>query len=52
MPVARGGTNQEQNLVLACKGCNPSKNDRTDQEFAAHQDFLALLDGRNNQYFR
>lgn len=34
LPVSRGGTDDPSNLVLACKGCNRSKSDRTPDEWA------------------
>lgn len=33
MPRSRGGTNQETNLVCACRTCNRSKKDRTPEEW-------------------
>jgi 5-methylcytosine-specific restriction endonuclease McrA len=33
IPVCRGGTNKESNLVLACAACNLAKRDRTGDEF-------------------
>lgn len=32
-PISRGGSNDIDNIVLACPGCNNSKNDRTILEF-------------------
>ena len=31
-PVSRGGTNDIDNLVVACRSCNCSKNDKTEEE--------------------
>lgn len=33
VPVIRGGTDDESNLVAACAGCNGTKGDRTPSEF-------------------
>lgn len=33
LPIVRGGTNDEANLVLACASCNLSKRDMTGDEF-------------------
>lgn len=35
MPLARGGTNEESNLVAACRQCNNCKGRRTAEEFMA-----------------
>jgi 5-methylcytosine-specific restriction endonuclease McrA len=35
IPVSRGGTNQNENLVGACRRCNASKSDRTPDEWYA-----------------
>jgi len=35
IPLTRGGTNYIDNLVPACRRCNASKNDRTEEEFRA-----------------
>lgn len=32
-PVSRGGTNDIDNLVVACRSCNCSKNDKTEEEY-------------------
>lgn len=40
LPVTRGGSNDEGNLVLACAACNLRKGDRTGDEFR-----LQLMDG-------
>jgi len=32
-PISRGGTNHYNNLVIACKSCNCSKNTKTEAEF-------------------
>lgn len=34
-PVSRGGTDEEENLVTACRRCNSLKKDRTLEEFRA-----------------
>lgn len=34
IPVSRGGTNDDDNLVAACRTCNRAKGDMTDSEFA------------------
>lgn len=33
LPLARGGSNNDDNLVAACKKCNELKNNRTPLEF-------------------
>lgn len=33
IPIARGGSNDPENLALACPGCNLSKGARTAAEF-------------------
>lgn len=33
LPVVRGGSDQEHNLVAACTDCNGSKGDKTPAEF-------------------
>ncbi len=33
MPKSRGGTDEERNLVCACRSCNRSKKDRTPEEW-------------------
>jgi hypothetical protein len=33
IPRSRGGTNELTNLVVACRGCNSTKNAKTHQEF-------------------
>ena len=33
IPLSRGGSNTIENIVPACKSCNCSKNDRTEEEF-------------------
>lgn len=35
LPVSRGGTKHETNLVGCCRACNASKDDRTPEEWAA-----------------
>ncbi len=35
MPKARGGTDEEKNLVCACRTCNRSKKDKTPEEWKA-----------------
>lgn len=37
LPVCRGGTNDERNLVLACARCNRAKGTLTDEEFLRNQ---------------
>ena len=32
-PLARGGTNDQRNLVACCHACNQDKSDRTHEEF-------------------
>lgn len=32
-PSARGGTNENENLVLCCVHCNTQKNDKTEEEY-------------------
>lgn len=36
IPLSRGGSNMIDNIVPACKSCNCSKNDRTEEEFWAY----------------
>lgn len=33
LPVTRGGTNSKENLVVACRSCNCSKNNKTEEEY-------------------
>lgn len=33
IPVVKGGTNDNENLVLACVHCNTQKNDKTEEEY-------------------
>lgn len=33
LPISRGGTNDLDNLVLACQPCNVNKGDKTLDEF-------------------
>lgn len=33
LPIARGGTHEVENLVVACRPCNRSKKDRTVEEW-------------------
>jgi 5-methylcytosine-specific restriction endonuclease McrA len=33
VPLARGGSNDADNVVLCCKKCNASKSDLTDEEY-------------------
>jgi 5-methylcytosine-specific restriction endonuclease McrA len=33
IPVKKGGTNHENNLVVACRSCNCSKHDKTEEEY-------------------
>lgn len=33
IPLSRGGTHNYNNLAIACKKCNFTKNDKTEQEF-------------------
>lgn len=33
LPKSRGGTNADENLLLACAACNGAKDDMTDGEF-------------------
>lgn len=33
MPLSRGGTNEYNNLAVACRGCNNKKNTKTYEEF-------------------
>lgn len=33
MPISRGGSNYPENIILACKECNLSKNDKTFEEW-------------------
>lgn len=35
IPVTRGGTNESDNLVAACRRCNARKNNKTAEEFLA-----------------
>jgi 5-methylcytosine-specific restriction endonuclease McrA len=35
LPISRGGTNEIENLVPACRRCNLSKNSKTAEEFLA-----------------
>jgi len=37
LPVSRGGTNDPENLCVACKACNLSKRAKTDIEFLAQE---------------
>ena len=39
MPIARGGTNKESNLVCSCRNCNRSKKDRTPEEWFDSRDY-------------
>lgn len=33
IPVVKGGTNDNENLVLSCFHCNTQKNDKTEEEY-------------------
>lgn len=33
VPVSRGGSNEPENLVTACRNCNRSKSDKTPEEW-------------------
>lgn len=35
LPISRGGTKDEKNLVGCCRACNAAKGDRTPEEWAA-----------------
>lgn len=35
-PLSRGGTNAKENLAIACKKCNYSKNNKTEEEFRGY----------------
>lgn len=47
LPESRGGTNDAENVVLACWGCNTVKGCRTPEEWAA--DILAVVAGRRRR---
>ena len=36
-PITRGGTNEYNNLGIACKSCNSSKHDKTEVEYRRWQ---------------
>src|SRR5262245_2812857 len=36
LPESRGGSNEESNLVTACRSCNSKKNNRTLEEYRAY----------------
>lgn len=36
IPLSRGGSDQDENLVTACKPCNRSKRDKTPEEWRAN----------------
>lgn len=38
IPISRGGTNDENNLVVACQKCNRSKRNKTVEEFLNWRD--------------
>lgn len=48
VPLSRGGSNDEENLVTACRPCNSKKRDRTPEE--AGMPFLASAAGRWSAY--
>lgn len=41
MPISRGGTDDRENLCIACHSCNCSKGAKTPEEFAAYKQELA-----------
>lgn len=36
IPISKGGTNEQSNMVVACKPCNNAKGDRTGAEFLSY----------------
>lgn len=36
-PVTRGGTNDKENLVVACQSCNSSKGNKTEKEYRRYK---------------
>lgn len=46
IPVAKGGTNADDNLCLACDSCNEQKNDMTGEEY------FKFLDTHPEEYFK
>lgn len=41
LPVSRGGTDQPDNLALACPTCNRAKGARTPEEYAEHHRYTS-----------
>jgi len=44
MPISKGGTNEKDNLVVACRFCNLSKKDKLPQHFSVKN--IKLVDYR------
>ena len=43
-PISREGTNDKENLAIACHSCNCSKRDKTEKEF---REWLVKMEGEN-----
>jgi hypothetical protein len=46
IPVSRGGSDEESNLVTACRRCNTQKNNRTIEEYRAYLRYCTTDYGR------
>lgn len=51
-PVSRGGSDNESNLVTACRTCNTQKKDRTLDEYRDYIRYFTTQEGRAVTYLK